>query len=425
MKEEGTIPAAIYTRKSTNHNLELETNSIEAQRQFGEAFVAAHGGEGWEVVPERYDDAAVSGATADRTALKRLLADAKAGKFKVVVFYKIDRISRNLRDFLDITDTLQKSGVRLACVAHPIDTGTAAGRAFVNLMAVFGQLEREQGAERVRDRVHAVRSKGGYIGGSTPFGYLAVDKRLVPDSARRDAVRLVFETYLRTGSLKSVAACIEANGICRPDGKAWKLTHFSYMLRNHTYVGEIEFRGKIAKAAHEPIVSRGLWDRVQNLIRERRECTVKKTPITEPHPLAGLVRCGSCGSAMSATMCRGRHRNNKIYWYFSCREDAKRPVRTCKAGRVPGGVLERLVLDRMGDFLRSADFTGLVAEALSMAPAEIRHRLENVTEFWTGLFPAEKFRLLKQLLDSVTVFPDEVAIKLKTSGIMEEIRNAN
>ena len=148
----------------------------------------------------------------------------------------------------------------------------------------------------------------------------------------------------------------------------------------------------------------------------------------EPHPLAGLVRYGSCGSAMTAAMCCGRHRNNKTYWYFSCWEDTKRPVRTCKAGRVPGGVLERLVLDRMGDFLRSADFTGLVAEALGMATAEIRHRLGNVTEFWTGFFPAEKFRLLKQLLDSVTVFPDEVAIKLKTSGIagiMEEIRNAN
>ena len=127
-------------------------------------------------------------------------------------------------------------------------------------------------------------------------------------------------------------------------------------------------------------------------------------------------------------MARGRHHNNKTYWYFSCRADAKRPVRTCKAGRVPGGVLERVVLDRMGDFLQSADFTGLVSEALDKAPAEVRRRLENVTEFWTGLFPAEKWRLLKQILDSVTVFPDEIAIKIRTSGIagiMEEIRNAD
>ena len=144
MMDATSVPAAIYTRKSNSRNLDIEVTSIDAQRQFGESFVAAHAGEGWEVVPERYDDPAISGAATNRPALRRLLADAKAGKFKVVVCYKLDRISRNLRDFLEITDTLQKCGVRLACVAHPIDTGTAAGRAFVNLAQAVRSARIEQ-----------------------------------------------------------------------------------------------------------------------------------------------------------------------------------------------------------------------------------------------------------------------------------------
>ena len=428
MMDSLTIPVAIYTRKSTSHNLDLETNSIEAQRQFGESFIAAHAGEGWEVVPERYDDAAVSGATANRPALKRLLADAKEGKFKVVVCYKLDRISRNLRDFLDITDALQKSGVRLACVAHPIDTGTAAGRAFVNLMAVFAALEREQSAERVRDRCHAVRRKGGYIGGCTPFGYLARDKHLVPDPERRDVVRQIYEAYLRTGSVKAVAAGLVSQGVKRADGRPWNLPYVLRILTGRVYVGEVEFEGKVVAGENEALVPKELWEEVQKLVRLRRSSTGKKTPTREPHPLSGLVRCGSCGSAMTALMARSRHGNNKVYWYYSCRADAKRPVRKCTTGRISGGVLEKAVLDRMAEVMRSPAFTRTVSPYLRMAPAEVRHRLENVTEFWTGLFPAEKWRVLKLLVDSVTVLPDEIAIKIKTGGladVMEELRNAN
>lgn len=430
MTESQSIRAAIYTRKSTNHNLDLETNSIEAQRQYGEAFIAAHAGEGWEVVEERYDDAAVSGATADRPALNRLLADAKEGRFQVVVCYKLDRISRNLRDFLDITETLQGNGVRLACVAHPIDTGTAAGRAFVNLMAVFGQLEREQGAERVRDKIAAVRRKGGYIGGVTPFGYIAKDKRLVPDPERRDAVGRIYECFLRTGSAKAVAASLVSQGVTRRDGRPWNIPYISHILRNRLYAGEIEFEGKVVESDNDPLVPKPLWEAVASLIREHREARDRRPDRGRQasHPLAGLVRCGLCGSAMTASATRGRHGNGKVYCYFSCRADSKRPDFRCGSGRIPGGALEKVVLDRIGDVLRSPVLVSHVAEALELPPAEVIRKLENVTEFWAGLFPAEKWRLLHLLVGCVTVLPDEVSITIRTQGVasvIEEIRHAD
>ena len=181
------------------------------------------------------------------------------------------------------------------------------------------------------------------------------------------------------------------------------------------------------KGENEPIVEKELWEGVQTILRERRSAGARQRPSGEPHPLAGLVRCGTCGSAMSGIMAKGRHHNGKVYWYFSCRKDAKRPDHKCATGRIPGGILEKAVLDRVSEMLRSPEFSRMVADDVDSAPAEVRHEFENVTEFWSGLFPAEKWRLLKTLVESVTVLPDEIAIKVRTKGvalIMEELRNA-
>ncbi len=425
------VPVAIYTRKSTNHNMDLEMNSIESQRQYCESFVKAHAAEGWEVVADRYDDPAYSGKDTSRPAFKRLMADAKAGKFKVIVFYKLDRLSRNLRDFLDITAALEECGVRLACVAHPIDTGTAAGRAFVNLMAVFGQLEREQSAERVADTFQAIRKRGGYIGGCTPFGYLVQDKHLVPDPERRDVVRKMFECFLQTASEKAVAAMVEECGATRRDGRPWNLSYVGRILRNRVYCGEVMFRGEPVQAEHEALVPKELWEAVNNLIKEHAEASAARPCADQrstPHPLAGLVRCGHCGGAMSPSSTHSRHDHSKVYRYFACRNDAKRPHSLCPLNRVPAGELEAVVVGQLGEVLRAPAFVSLVAESLNLAPAEVIRKLENVTEFWTGLFPAERWRLMRLLVDRVTVRDGEVEIKIRTHGVesvIEEIRNAH
>ena len=297
----------------------------------------------------------------------------------------------------------------------------------MNLMAVFTALEREQSAERVRDRCHAVRRRGGYIGGCTPFGYLARDKHLVPDPERSAVVKRIFESYRRFGSLRTVAESLEEQGVTRRDGHPWTTGNVVRILKNRVYTGEIEFEGEIVKAENEPLVSKETWEDVQKLLRMRRSEIGRKGPVAEPHPRAGIVRCGRCGGAMVATMNRGRHNNGKVYGYYRCSKNAKSPKQTCPTRHVSGGELEKAVLDRMWSLLQSPMFLKLVGTRLRMPPTEVRRELGNVTEFWTGLFPAEKWRVMKLLLDSITVLPDEISIKIKTSGIadvMEEIRNA-
>ena len=102
---------AIYTRKSTEHNLDLEFNSLDAQREACEAYVKSQAHEGWRLVPDRYDDGGLSGASLDRPALQNLLADVGAGRITIVVVYKVDRLTRSLADFAKLVELFDQHGV--------------------------------------------------------------------------------------------------------------------------------------------------------------------------------------------------------------------------------------------------------------------------------------------------------------------------
>ena len=111
MNHNGTIRCAIYTRKSTEEGLEQEFNSLDAQRESAEAFIASQRHEGWLCLPDRYDDGGFSGGKMDRPALQRLFADIEAGGIDCVVVYKVDRMSRALLDFARIIDLFGKFSI--------------------------------------------------------------------------------------------------------------------------------------------------------------------------------------------------------------------------------------------------------------------------------------------------------------------------
>ncbi len=151
---------AIYTRKSTAIGLELEFNSLDAQREACEQYIAARAQEGWQLVPERYDDGGFTGANIERPAFQRLLADLDAGKLDVVVVYKVDRLSRSLLDFAQVMDRFNKANVAFVSVTQNFSTADAMGRLTLNMLMSFAEFEREMIAERTRDKIAASRRKG-------------------------------------------------------------------------------------------------------------------------------------------------------------------------------------------------------------------------------------------------------------------------
>src|SRR5690242_12480917 len=158
------VRCAIYTRKSTEEGLEQEFNSLDAQREASEAYVASQKPEGWLLLPDRYDDGGFSGGTLERPALRRLLADIEARRIDVVVVYKVDRLSRALMDFSKLVDAFERNTVTFVSVTQAFNTTTSMGRLTLNVLLSFAQFEREVIGERIRDKVAASRRKGMWMG---------------------------------------------------------------------------------------------------------------------------------------------------------------------------------------------------------------------------------------------------------------------
>jgi DNA invertase Pin-like site-specific DNA recombinase len=271
------IRCAIYTRKSTEHGLDLEFNSLDAQREACEAYVKSQASEGWQVIKEHYDDPAYSGGNMERPALKRLLKAIEAGLVDVVVVYKIDRLTRSLADFAKLVEAFDAKTISFVAVTQQFNTTTSMGRLTLNVLLSFAQFERELASERVKDKVAASRKKGKWMGGNVPLGYDAIDKKLVINPAEAKIVRMIFDRYLAVKSLQKVIDEMHANGIVsrrryvkdkQTGGVPFTYGPLAYLLKNRTYLGESGHGGKWFAGEHDPIVDKKTFQAVQNLIKE-------------------------------------------------------------------------------------------------------------------------------------------------------------
>jgi site-specific DNA recombinase len=203
--ERKILRCAIYTRKSTEHNLDLEFNSLDAQREACEAYIKSQAHEGWRLVPAHYDDGGLSGASLDRPALQTLLTDVRAGKVNTVVVYKVDRLTRSLADFAKLVELFDQHGVSFVSITQSFNTTSSMGRLTLNVLLSFAQFEREVIGERVRDKIAASKRKGLWVGGPVALGYRSRDKKLVIEPGEAETVRLIFRLYLALGSIGALA----------------------------------------------------------------------------------------------------------------------------------------------------------------------------------------------------------------------------
>src|SRR5665213_714050 len=198
------LRCAIYTRKSSEEGLEQAFNSLDAQREACEAFIASQKHEGWNILPEMYDDGGFSGGTIERPAFQRLLADVSEGKIDVVVVYKVDRLTRSLSDFAKIVEIFDKRNVSFVSVTQQFNTTTSMGRLTLNILLSFAQFEREVTGERIRDKIAASKKKGMWMGGLPPLGYDVRDRKLVVNEREAEKVRSIYKSYAALGSVREL-----------------------------------------------------------------------------------------------------------------------------------------------------------------------------------------------------------------------------
>jgi site-specific DNA recombinase len=215
------VRCAIYTRVSTEHGLDQEFNSLDAQYDAASAYIKSQTHAGWTLIRSRYDDGGYSGGSTDRPDLQRLLDDIRARKLDVIVVYKVDRLTRSLADFAKLVELFDAHGVSFVSVTQQFNTTTSMGRLTLNVLLSFAQFEREVTSERIRDKIAASKRKGLWVGGPLPLGYRMKDDKIAVVEDEAERVRLIYRRYLELGGVNAWCE-ISGSGISAPKPDCWQ-----------------------------------------------------------------------------------------------------------------------------------------------------------------------------------------------------------
>lgn len=351
------IRCAVYTRKSSEEGLEQEFNSLDAQREAGEAYVRSQAGEGWVCLPDRYDDGGFTGGNMERPALRRLLEDIEAGRVDCVVVYKVDRLSRSLLDFARMMGVFEKRAVSFVSVTQQFNTASSMGRLVLNVLLSFAQFEREIISERTRDKIAATRRKGKWAGGHPILGYdvNASTFKLEVNEAEAEQVRWIFAAYLERQGLIDTIRAIDARGWhnkkwttrkgASTGGKRFNKASLYRLLTNPAYLGKVKYKSEVHEGEHVAIVDQKTWLAVQARIRANAASSGSHLRNKHHALLRGLLKCAPCRSAMGHTY---SVRDGKTcYRYYTCHNAQSRGWHDCPSKSVPADEIERLVVEQI------------------------------------------------------------------------------
>ncbi len=420
------LRCAVYTRKSTDEGLDKEFNTLDAQREACEAYVASQRAEGWTLVRDRYDDGGFSGGTLERPALKRLLADIEQNLVDVIVVYKIDRLSRSLMDFAKLVETMETHDVTFVSVTQSFNTTTSMGRLTLNILLSFAQFEREVIGERIRDKVAASKARGMWMGGKVPLGYEVVARKLVVNETEAARVRRVFELFVETGSGVETVRRLQAEGIASKSGKLLDKGDVYKALNLRTYIGDVTHKGNVYRGEHEAIVPRDLWDRAHAILQVSPRTRAAQNRQNAPALLKGLI-FGIDGRAMSPTHAV---KNGRRYCYYVAQRVLKVDmiVDDSIVRRVSAAQIEGAVISQVRALLRQPEIvvgTWLAArkDAPGLTEHGVRDALHRLDPLWDELFPAEQARVVRALVERVVVGPAGADIRLRVEGLAGLVRD--
>ena len=413
------LRCAVYTRKSSEEGLDQEFNSLDAQRDACEAYIASQKAEGWWLLRDRYDDGGISGATLERPALKRLMADIEAGRVDIVVVYKIDRLSRALMDFAKLVEVFDRNNVTFVSVTQSFNTTTSMGRLTLNILLSFAQFEREVIGERIRGKFRASRSRGMWMGGHPPLGYQVKDRKLIVNEAEAATVRMIFERFVKIGSATTLARALADEGVRTKLGRAIDRGYLYLLLNNRTYIGEVAHKGTAFPGEHQPIISRELWDKAHSILQESpRKRAANTRGRDTPALLRGLL-FGPNGLAFTPTYTR---RGKRLYRYYVSTGVIKRGPEACSIRRVPAAEVENVVIDQVRILVQTPEIIVRTwkqarQQDRGITEDEVRAALFDLSALRDELFPAEQARIVQLLVERVDIQPDGLNITLRSQGL--------
>jgi site-specific DNA recombinase len=339
------VLCGIYTRQSRDRSTEF--SSCEAQFSECKRFTWGRIRDGWIWNCKHYDDEGRSGESLDRPALQRLLDDIDRGEVERVIVHRLDRLSRSLRDCMELLQVLRDREVPLTIVTAPELNATADHAFVLNILAAFAEFEREMIRSRLAESRAALKAKGRRVAGNVPYGFRADPdtKQLILQPNEAERVREMFVMAGEGLTPRQIAETVNRRKWLTSRGRSWTARQVTTTLTNGAYAGRIQNGDISRRGVHEAIVDEQLFAQVGSLIETRRTRPAgRKTPAAN-WLLRGRLYCGGCGRLMSPSPSQ---RKNIVYRYYRCRSDAGgRPP--CHGTGVPAFQIEKFVLDRVAN----------------------------------------------------------------------------
>jgi site-specific DNA recombinase len=398
------VRCAIYTRVSTDHGLDQEFNSLDAQYEAASAYIKSQAHAGWTVNRSRYDDGGYSGGSTDRPDLQRLLDDIRARKIDVIVVYKVDRLTRSLADFAKLVELFDTHSVSFVSVTQQFNTTTSMGRLTLNVLLSFAQFEREVTSERIRDKIAASKRKGLWVGGTLPLGYEMKEGKIAIVEEEAELVRSIFRRYLELGSANELVRDLKERNIrtktrllstgATRGGIPFGRGALYYVLNNHFYIGEVKYKNEILPGEQPPIMDRALFEAVrQKSLAQWSHRTVVRSK--SDHLLTGLV-FDDAGYRMIPTHAT---KAGIRYRYYVSTPFLHGEAKTASAGsvsRVPAADIEDAVVKSLKEHLAAKQ------DGSTTSTARLGDRGD-----------------LAELVAGVVVHPDQLIIRLKSDNADE------
>ena len=374
---------AVYTRASADEA--HQPYSLDAQTARLDAYIASQ--PDWQRVATFSDR--ISGATLDRPALTKALTAARAGRFDLLLVYRVDRLARSVRGLAQILEDLDTAGVAFRSATEPFDTATPAGRMMVQMLGVFAEFERATIIDRVIAGMERKAAKGGWTNGPPPYGYRINGDYLEPDPAEAAVVVTVFDRYTRRRmGAQAVATWLNDNGHRSRAGRRWSHVSVLTVLRNRAYIGQVYFRGAHHDAPHQPLVDTETFDRAQQLLADRGEHVSKRASNSSDYLLGGLIVCTRCGKRYVGMSAHGR---SYRYRYYTCHTRHRYGTDACDGDRLPAGELDTAALNGVLALFGDRDlFARVAADATARRSAERERRQRELDIVDTDIAKTEQ-----------------------------------
>jgi DNA invertase Pin-like site-specific DNA recombinase len=410
--------AAIYTRKSTEAGLEQDFNSLDAQREACAAFIKSQAQEGWQLLPQHYDDGGLSGASLERPALQQLLSDIEADTVDIVVVYKVDRLTRSLTDFAKLVDLFDRFAVSFVSVTQQFNTTSSMGRLTLNVLLSFAQFEREVTAERIRDKIAASKAQGIWMGGPVPLGYDLGDRELLINPTEAELIRQIFELYLAKGSVRALKAVLDRRGMTSKvrhqkkgrvtGGGPFSRGHLYRLLANPIYIGKLAHKSQIHDGRHEAIIELELWEKVQSQLKANTH-GCERASAQHPSLLAGRLTTSDGHKLIPSHAVK----HGRRYRYYIAQRLTQDDGVGTKGERYAATEVEKAVIEILQRFFDTPTeiIAGLPLEDAS--PSSIIRLTWNAKAISRALRdPHEALRIIPQILCAVIIHSSELDLIL-------------